>query len=107
MNHHLSVTVRVDLDLSTIELAVTGCLTDDSHPSLLALIRRARSLTPSGRIAVDLTGMRHIEAAGLNSLRAAVTRDEAAEPAPPVLLVVPELLPFYSPSSAVTAASLR
>lgn len=107
MNHRLSITVRVDPDHSTIQFAVRGCLTEDSHPTLLSLIRRARTLTPSGRISVDLTGTRHIEAAGLHRLRAAIAHDETDRLSQPVLLVVPELLPLCSPSSAVAAARAR
>ncbi|WP_422114970.1 hypothetical protein [Brachybacterium sp. UNK5269] len=107
MNHHLSVTVRVDLDLSTVRLAVTGCLTEDSYPSLLALTLRARSLTPSGQITVDLTGSSHVEATGLNLLRAAVDHDEDDSNGRPVLFVVPEPLPFCAITGAVATVSVR
>lgn len=103
MNHHLSVTVRVDLDDSTIQLAVTGCLTEDSHKTLLALALRARSLTPSGQVTVDLTDTAHIEAVGLNKLRSAMEHDGHGQP---VLFRVPEPLPLCCASSAVAAMSM-
>lgn len=94
MLHKLSVTVRVDLDLSVIQLLTTGCLTEDSHQSLLALIFRARSISPSGQVTVDLTETQHIEAAGLTLLRSAIDLDERENPGQPVLVLVPDSWPL-------------
>lgn len=105
MNHEFSVTVRVDVETSTILLAVTGCLTRESHRSLLALILRARNLSPVGQVTVDLTGARHIDVAGLDPLRSAIDRDERDSLASPVLFHVPEPLPACPASGPV--ASLR
>lgn len=94
MNHKLSVTVRVTVDSNAVQLAATGCLTEDSQQALLSLIRQARAVDHRVQVTVDLTGTHHVEPSGLNRLRSAVDHDEHEhDPGQPVLFVVPEPLP--------------
>ncbi|HJG90661.1 MAG TPA: TetR/AcrR family transcriptional regulator [Brachybacterium massiliense] len=75
MPHTLSVTVHVDLDLKEVQLAVAGCLTAETHPSLLPIVRQAQGLEPAPRITLDLTGAGHIDLDGLVPLRHALERE--------------------------------
>ncbi|MHA7172396.1 hypothetical protein [Arthrobacter monumenti] len=70
MDHKLRVTVRVDIDQSTVCLEVGGCLTASSCTSLLPLIRRAHALKDGLMVTVDLSAAHHIEPAGLDRLHA-------------------------------------
>lgn len=93
MLHTVSVTVRVDIDQGVVQLAITGCLTAESHHCLIPLILRARGVNPFGMVLVDLTAARHIEEAGLTSLRSAIEIVEHEEPGQPVRFLTPEVLP--------------
>ena len=93
MPHTLSVTVHVDLDLQEVQLAVAGCLTAQTHPSLLPIVRQARGLDPSPRITVDLSGAEHIDLDGLMPLRHALDH-ESGPGAAPLDYRVPDPLPM-------------
>ena len=88
MDHKISVTVHVDLDGRNVRIVVTGCLTEFSQRALHPLIRRARTLTPTVEVTVDLTRVRHLEPLGLDLLRQAVDQDGAGGTRSPVHLVV-------------------
>lgn len=92
MPHTLSVTVHVDLDLQEVTLAVTGCLTADTHVSLLPIIAQARGLNPAPRITLDLLGTGHIDVDGLMPLQRLIELDPDSASAP-VTYRVPDPLP--------------
>ncbi|NMA75814.1 MAG: TetR/AcrR family transcriptional regulator [Actinomycetales bacterium] len=110
MPHTLSVTVHVDLDLQEVQLAVAGCLTAETHLSLLPIVRQARGLEPAPRITLDLTGAEHIDLDGLVPLRHALERDAAAG-TEPLGYRLPDPLPvcrrtIAAPRAAGTADEL-
>lgn len=92
MPHTLAVTVHVDLDLEEVTLAVSGCLTSDTHTSLLPLIAQARGLVPAPRITLDLLNAGHIDLDGLMPLRHQVDPQPGGE-FPPVAYRLPDPLP--------------
>lgn len=92
MPHTLAVTVHVDLDLEEVTLAVSGCLTSDTHTSLLPLIAQARGLVPAPRITLDLLKAGHIDLDGLMPLRHQVDAEPGGE-FPPVTYRLPDPLP--------------
>lgn len=97
MPHTLSVTVHVDLDLQEVQLAVSGCLTAESHASLLPIIAQARGLEPAPRITLDLLGTGHIDLDGLMPLQHQ-TELEAHGAAAPVAYRIPDPLPVCTRS---------
>ncbi|ATG51645.1 TetR family transcriptional regulator [Brachybacterium vulturis] len=110
MPHTLSVTVRVDLDLREVTLAVFGCLTAETHVSLLSIIAKARGLEPAPSITVDLLGTEHIDLDGLLPLRQLIDLEPDSEFAP-VTYRIPDPLPICprrtpsAPTDWVGAAS--
>lgn len=75
MDHKLSVLIQIDLNGAYVRLVVTGCLTEANQHVLHPLIRRARTLTPSVHVEVDLTSLRHLEPTAVTLLRSAVDHD--------------------------------
>lgn len=75
MKHTLSVLVDIDLDGTSVQLHITGCLTEANQHVLHPLIRRARTLTPSVHVEVDLTSLQHLEPTAVTLLHAAVEHD--------------------------------
>ncbi|MEE1617031.1 TetR/AcrR family transcriptional regulator [Brachybacterium sp. J153] len=92
MTHVLSVTVRVDLDLHEVVLAIEGCLTARTYASLLPVLAQARALDPVPRIALDLLGAQHVDLDGLLSLRRAIDLADPEQIAP-LSVQVPDELP--------------
>lgn len=101
MPHTLSVTVRVDLDLREVTLAVSGCLTAETHASLLPIIAQARGLDPAPRITLDLLGTEHIDLDGLMPLQHLVDLEPDSEFSP-VVYQIPEPLPVCRRTVATT-----
>ncbi|ASK64858.1 TetR family transcriptional regulator [Brachybacterium avium] len=93
MPHTLSVTVRVDLDLRGVTLAVFGCLTAETHVSLLSVIAKARGLEPAPRITLDLLGTEHIDLDGLLPLQHLIDLEPRSEFSP-VTYLIPDPLPI-------------
>lgn len=104
MPHTLSVTVHVDLDLQEVQLAVAGCLTAETHPALLPIVRQARGLQPAPHITLDLTGAGHIDLDGLVPLRHAIDRETDAG-AEPLGYRLPDPLPACSRTIAAPRTS--
>jgi len=93
MDLELTVTARTDAGRSEMRLAVSGCLTEGNWPELFAVIRKACTLEPSGRVIVSLSGARHIGPSALNLLRDAVDRMERDEDIEPLEFRCPDQLP--------------
>lgn len=93
MTHDLSIAVHADVEQHELRLSVAGCLTTDSHSSLIAVFRRACALEPLTSITIDLTEARHIEPAALVFLRTAVDQAERDGIIEPVVFRVPDQLP--------------
>src|SRR5699024_8923790 len=92
MPHTLAVTVHVDLDLEEVTLAVPGCLTSDTHTSLLPLISQARALGPAPRTTLAPLKAGHLGLDGLMPLRHQVDAEPGGE-SPPVTYRLPDPLP--------------
>lgn len=92
MPHSLSVTVRVDLDLHEVVLAIAGCLTARTYASLLPVVAQARGLDPAPSITLDLLATQHIEADGLLTLRQAIDLADPGQ-AVPLKIQAPVTLP--------------
>ncbi|WP_114854913.1 hypothetical protein [Brachybacterium sp. YJGR34] len=86
------MTVRADAVTSELRLLVAGCVTEQSYPDLLPLMRRARAMAQF-RITIDLSGADHIDSTGLLLLRKDTDRLEDELLIEPVELVVPDRLP--------------
>jgi AcrR family transcriptional regulator len=92
MPHTLSVTVHVDLDLEEVTLAVSGCLTAETHVALLPIIAQAHSLEPAPRITLDLLGTGHVDPDGLMPLQQRIDREPGHRSAP-LTYRIPDPLP--------------
>lgn len=71
MNHKLRVLVRVDADTGQVTLETTGCLTQDSYPALLHIMRRSSRLAAGSDVSIDLHGASHLDPEILLALRQA------------------------------------
>lgn len=91
MDQKISVTVRIDLDGSTVRILVSGFLTSLSQRALHPLIRRAHTLSPGVRVIVDLSPARAMERDGLRLLR-----EEIAHYGSGVEFIIPDPLPTRS-----------
>lgn len=69
MNHKLRVLVRVDADTGHVTLEASGCLTQDSYPALLHIMRRSSRLAAGADVTLDLYGASHLDPEILLSLR--------------------------------------
>lgn len=107
MDHKLSVLVRAYVESRTVRLVTTGCLTEASQQALQPLVRRASGLGPDVRVLVDLTGARHVEATGIDRLRAALELDNLGDPQEPVELLLPDFLPACPLGSNALAMGSR
>jgi hypothetical protein len=88
VNHKLRVLVRVDPDPLRVTLEVTGCLTQQSCPSLLHILKRAGRFGAGTEVSINLHGASHLDPEVLLVLREiaasgteqlGVTLDEPAE----------------------------
>lgn len=95
MPHSLSVTVHVDLGLKEVTLAVSGCLTAETHVSLFPVLAQARGLDPAPRITLDLLGAGHIDLDGLMPLQHLIDLEPDSESAA-VTYRIPDPLPVCS-----------
>ncbi|MFS0718430.1 hypothetical protein ABC337_07165 [Arthrobacter sp. 1P04PC] len=69
MNHKLRVLVRVDADTGHVTLEASGCLTQDSYPALLHIMRRSSRLAAGADVTLDLYSASHLDPEILLSLR--------------------------------------
>lgn len=69
MNHKLRVLVRVDADTGHVTLEASGCLTQDSYPALLHIMRRSSRLAAGADVSLDLYNASHLDPEILLSLR--------------------------------------
>lgn len=115
MKHTLSVLVDIDLDGTSVQLHITGCLTEANQHVLHPLIRRARTLTSSVHVEVDLVSLRHLEPTALALLHAGIDHDgtsaelgsvSVCAPAGDRSHLSPLKLPTQPPQSARTLSAL-
>ncbi|AUI50637.1 hypothetical protein AC20117_07155 [Arthrobacter crystallopoietes] len=57
------------MDCASGVIKIDGCLTDQSCTALFSLIRRLQGLSRGVAVTVDLSGAKHIESRGLESLQ--------------------------------------
>jgi hypothetical protein len=96
----LSVIVEVAPDEKLVRLMTTRHLTATNQQVLSSMIHRARALTSSTEVIVDLSAVEHLEAGSLDLLYGQIDHDEPHRPAQPVCFILPEPSPAGGPPSA-------
>lgn len=108
MDHRLSVLVQIDLDGRHVRLIVTGRLTETNQRALYPVIHRARTLTSTTEVLVDLTCAEHLEATAVDLLSWEIDHGDLSTSGGPVDLALPA--PAVAPliaSSAGVATLIR
>lgn len=90
ITHTLSVLVDIDLDGTSVQLHITGCLTEANQHVLHPLIRRARTLTPSVHVEVDLASLQHLEPTAVTLLQSAVDHEGSSAESGSVRVSAPD-----------------
>lgn len=70
MTSKLSVTVFLTIAPNTAQIAVSGILTAENAPAVIAVARRVSCLDGGFEIFIDLSGVSHSEAGAVQALRA-------------------------------------
>lgn len=108
MPHKITIRIRADVGMETIELNVSGCLTDTTQQILQRQIGKARTLDPAAPIEVNLIEATHIEPEALDELRTTVAFEETGDVhvEEPVRFRIPKLpqhCPWYDDLEKVKA----
>lgn len=69
MTTKLSVTVAVDLDLTSVTIRVAGLLNSQNVGGLLAVVKRAQRTLPDFTVRLDLENLRSVAPEALHLLR--------------------------------------
>lgn len=108
MSHNISILARTDIGLESIQLCVTGCLTDVTQQILRSRIGEARRLDPAAPIEVDLTKAQHIDPEALKKLRSAVAAEAmgTVHVVDPVVFLLPEMPRPCPPGGKLQSAAV-
>jgi hypothetical protein len=94
----LSVVFEVTADEKQVRLVTTGHLTTTNQQVLYPMIHRARALTSTTEVIVDLSAIEHLEPGALDLLSWEIDQDGPDHPAQTVRVILPELPPVSGPS---------
>jgi hypothetical protein len=86
----LTVVAEITPDQKQVHLMLTGRLTATNQQMLYPLIHRARNLTPTTEVIIDLTAVEDPEATTVDLLRWEIEHHETNAPCSPTRLVLPE-----------------
>jgi ABC-type transporter Mla MlaB component len=95
----LSVVFEVTADEKQVRLVTTGHLTVTNQQVLYPMIHRARALTSTTEVIVDLSAIEHFEAGALDLLSWEIDHNGPNHPAQTVRFILPESPPVSGPPS--------